>query len=102
MENLKEKIASEIKKLGAIKHTDSDYKMTKYSYEDIIELVNDVVEKEIKEYSVKLMDYLDDNDVYKNHLGKFVFGKGTSSYSHDSVLELFKYGKTSINLSENN
>lgn len=102
MEKLKEKIASEIKKLGMIKHTDSDYKMTKYNQEDIVELVNDLVEKEIKEHSVKLMDYLDDNDIYKNHIGKFVFGKGTSSYSHESVLELFKYGKTNVNLNENN
>lgn len=102
MENLKEKIKSEIKKLGMIKHTDSNYKMTKYSQEDIIELVNDLVEKEIKEHSIKLMDYLDENDVYKNHQGKFVFGRGTSSYSAESVLELFENGKKNINVTENN
>jgi hypothetical protein len=98
MENLKQKIATEIKKLGAIKHTDFNYKMTKYSYEDIIELVTDLVEKEVKEHSIKLMDYLDENDVYKNHQGMFVFGKGSSTYSADSVLELFENGKTNVNL----
>jgi predicted transcriptional regulator len=102
MENLKQKIASEIKKLGMIKHTSSDYKMTKYSQEDIIELVHNLVQKEIKEHSIKLMDYLDENDVYKNHQGMFVFGRGTSGYSADSVLELFENGKSNINLSENN
>jgi hypothetical protein len=98
MENLKQKIAAEIKKLGAIKHTDSDYKMTKYSYEDIIESVNDLVEKEIKEHSIKLMYYLDDNDVYKNHQDMFLFGKSSQAYSANSILELFENEKTSDNL----
>lgn len=102
MENLKQKIAAEIKKLGMIKSTDSSYKMTKYSQEDIIELVHDLVQKEIKEHSIKLMDYLDDNDVYKNHQGMFVFGKGSSSYSAESVLELFENGTSNIKLTENN
>lgn len=98
MENLKQKIAAEIKKLGAIKHTDSNYKMTKYSYEDVIELVNELFEKEVKEHSIKLMDYLDDNDVYKNHQGMFVFGKSPQVYSANSILELFENGKTGDSL----
>ena len=100
MKNLKEKIATEIKKWGMIKSSDSNYKMTKYSKEDIIELVHDLVQKEIKEHSIKLMDYLDDNDVYKNHQGMFVFGRGTSAYSAESVLELFENGKSNVNLNE--
>lgn len=90
MENLKQKIEAEIKKWGMIKHSDSNYKTTKYSKEDIVELVNDLVEKEIKEHSIKLMNYLDENDVYKNHQGMFVFGRGSDSYSAEDVLELFK------------
>lgn len=98
MENLKEKIAEEVKKLGMIKHTAADYKITKYSQEDIVDLVNDLVQKEIKEHSIKLMYYLDDNDVYKNHQDMFVFGKSVQTYSANSILELFENGKTSDSL----
>lgn len=91
MENLKEKIAAEIKKLGAIKHTDSNYKMTKYSSEDVIEAVTGLAQKEIDEFSLKFMDYLDFHDTYKNHEGKYVHGKNNGTFTPQEVLDGFKY-----------
>ncbi len=90
MENLKEKIATEIKKLGMIKSTDSSYKMTKYSQEDIVDLVTELAENELANFSIKFMDYLDYHDAYKSLDGKYFFGKHNTSFTPEEVLIGFK------------
>lgn len=99
MENLKEKIAKEVKKLGGIKHTDSDYKMTKHTSEDVINYVTEVAQKEIDEFALKFMDYLDFHDTFKNQEGKYVHGKNNGTFTPQEVLDGFK---SFLEVSKNN
>lgn len=99
MENLKQKISEEVKKLGMIKSTSSDYKMVKYSQDDIIDLVTEVAQNELDSFSLKFMDYLDYYDTYKNHEGRYVHGKNIGTFTPEEVLNNFK---SFLKIKENN
>lgn len=59
MENLKQKMTEVVKKIGAIKTSSSDYKYTKYSDEDVIEMAVNIAEESANEFAIKFSEWLD-------------------------------------------
>jgi hypothetical protein len=89
MENLKERIAQEVKKLGAIKHTDTDYKMTKYSSEDVIEATTQVVSEYANELAVKFNDWIQDSKWSKVSEDCYLHSVKRIKVNGKQLLELF-------------
>ncbi len=58
MENLKEKMTEVVKKIGAIKTSPPDYKYTKYSDEDVIDMAIEVAEESANEFAIKFSEWL--------------------------------------------
>lgn len=89
MENLKQKIATEVKKWGSIKSTDSNYKMTKYSQEDVIEATTKVASEYANELAIKFNDWIQDSKWSKVSEDCYLHSVKRIKVNGKQLLELF-------------